>query len=132
MWIEREGFWVNKSFPSSTIDIKWPIGGDGYRTMASSMAARTLSYTFVCTWRDRKRESKQSVWSSFKKKGIMSQTASEHEIGSDTRCCTKVFNDLSIYLLHNRSQSLSSSFLVLCQNSKIVATYQLILNFLEQ
>uniref|UniRef100_A0A6N2NJP9 Uncharacterized protein n=1 Tax=Salix viminalis TaxID=40686 RepID=A0A6N2NJP9_SALVM len=35
--------WVSKSLPSSTIDIKWPIGGDGYRTMASSMAAPGLS-----------------------------------------------------------------------------------------
>uniref|UniRef100_A0A6N2N8Y1 Uncharacterized protein n=1 Tax=Salix viminalis TaxID=40686 RepID=A0A6N2N8Y1_SALVM len=39
----REGRWVSKSLPSSTIDIKWPIGGDGYRTMASSMAAPGLS-----------------------------------------------------------------------------------------
>lgn len=34
---DKEGYWVSKSFPSSTMAIRWPMAGDGYRTMASSM-----------------------------------------------------------------------------------------------
>jgi hypothetical protein len=70
----------------------------------------------LCTWSDRKRESKQSVWSSFKKKGIRSQAASEHEIGSDD----------PIY----PSQIRSRVDHVLCQHNKIVATYQSNVKFL--
>lgn len=34
MWMERDGFWERMSLPNSTMDTKWPIGGDGYRTIA--------------------------------------------------------------------------------------------------
>jgi len=42
----------------------------------------------LCVLGETERERASNLWSSFKKKGIMSQTPSEHEIGSDRRCCT--------------------------------------------
>lgn len=37
MWIVREGRLVRISFPSSTMEIRCPMAGVGYRTIASSI-----------------------------------------------------------------------------------------------
>lgn len=35
MVIEREGLWQRRSLPSSTIEIRWPMAGNGYNTTTS-------------------------------------------------------------------------------------------------
>ena len=45
MWMVSEGWCVSISLPSSTMEIKWPTAGIGYRTIAS-MAVWVLC---VCT-----------------------------------------------------------------------------------
>ena len=34
---EKEGWWLTMSLPSSTMATRWPLKGEGYRTMTSSM-----------------------------------------------------------------------------------------------
>ena len=34
-WMESEGLDVRMSLPSSTMEMRWPMAGVGYRTMAS-------------------------------------------------------------------------------------------------
>ncbi|KAI6673985.1 hypothetical protein NL676_001891 [Syzygium grande] len=38
MWMEREGRWVRRSLPSSTVEMRWLMAGDGYSTVASFIA----------------------------------------------------------------------------------------------
>lgn len=33
MVMENEGWWLSMIFPSSTIDIRWPMPGAGYKTI---------------------------------------------------------------------------------------------------
>jgi hypothetical protein len=40
--IEIEGWCSRICFPSSTIENKWPLPGDGYKTMVSSMRQASL------------------------------------------------------------------------------------------
>uniref|UniRef100_A0A199UBM5 Uncharacterized protein n=1 Tax=Manihot esculenta TaxID=3983 RepID=A0A199UBM5_MANES len=48
--MEREGWKVRMSLPSSTIDIKWPMAGDGNITTASSIAGLS-----ICSFDETKR-----------------------------------------------------------------------------
>lgn len=36
MMMEKDGWWLRMSLPSSTIEIRCPIPGDGYMTIASN------------------------------------------------------------------------------------------------
>jgi hypothetical protein len=39
MCMVSEGWWVSMSLASSTMEIRWPMAGVGYKTTASSIAA---------------------------------------------------------------------------------------------
>jgi hypothetical protein len=41
MWmeIESDGWWLRMSLPSSTMEMRWPLPGDGYNTIVS-----------ICLW----------------------------------------------------------------------------------
>jgi hypothetical protein len=50
-----EGWWVSISLASSTMEIRWPIAGVGYRTIASSSIAASATVLCVCVRGSRKK-----------------------------------------------------------------------------
>ena len=55
--IEIEGWCSRICFPSSTIENKWPLPGDGYKTMVSSMwQASLFSHKSTTTEREKDRD----------------------------------------------------------------------------
>lgn len=51
-----EGWWVSISLASSTMEIRWPIAGVGYKTIASSNSiAASASVLCVCVRGSRKK-----------------------------------------------------------------------------
>jgi hypothetical protein len=60
-----EGWWVSISLASSTMEIRWPIAGVGYRTIASSSPPPLLLLLQFCVCvreRERERGSRKKIY----------------------------------------------------------------------